>query len=394
MFDDIVIVSAVRTPVGRFGGSLKNLNSGYLGALVVEEAIRRVNLSSELIDEVILGEVRQTTESSNVARVAALRAGIPEKTPAFTVNRLCASGMQAVTSAVQQILFGQAEIVVAGGTESLSRAPIYLRDSRFGEGAPTLVDSNLENGQQPIELYGKDLGMGMTAENVAERYSVSREDQDEFAYNSQQKAAKAIERGSFKEEITPVEIKERKKVYQLAEDEHPRPDTSIEGLAKLKAVFKEHGSVTAGNSCGRNDGAAAMVMMKGSKAKELGLKPLARIVDWATAGVSPKEMGIGPVPAIKKLLARTNVTLPEIGLIELNEAFAAQALAVIRGAGLDTHKVNVNGGAIALGHPLGATGCKIMITLLYEMKRRQEQYGLATLCVGGGQGMAVMLQLL
>ncbi|MFD2214523.1 thiolase family protein [Metabacillus endolithicus] len=394
MIDDIVIVSAVRTPVGRFGGSLKNLNSGYLGAIVIEEAIRRINLSSELIDEVILGEVRQTTESSNVARVAALRAGIPEKTPAFTVNRLCASGMQAVTSAVQQISFGQAEIVVAGGTESLSRAPIYLRNSRFGEGAPTLVDSNLENGQQPIELYGKDLGMGITAENVAERYSVSREVQDEFAYNSQQKAAKAIERGSFKEEIIPVVIQERKKVFQVTEDEHPRPATSLEGLAKLKAVFKAGGSVTAGNSCGRNDGAAAMVIMKGSKAKELGLKPLARIVDWATAGVSPKEMGIGPVPAIEKLLARTNLTLSEVGLIELNEAFAAQALAVIRETGLDSHKVNVNGGAIALGHPLGATGCKIMITLLYEMKRRQEQYGMATLCVGGGQGMAVMLQLL
>jgi len=394
MIDDIVIVSAVRTPVGRFGGSLKNLNSGYLGAIVIEEAIRRINLSSELIDEVILGEVRQTTESSNVARVAALRAGIPEKTPAFTVNRLCASGMQAVTSAVQQISFGQAEIVVAGGTECLSRAPIYLRNSRFGEGAPTLVDSNLENGQQPIELYGKDLGMGITAENVAERYSVSREVQDEFAYNSQQKAAKAIERGSFKEEIIPVVIQERKKVFQVTEDEHPRPATSLEGLAKLKAVFKAGGSVTAGNSCGRNDGAAAMVIMKGSKAKELGLKPLARIVDWATAGVSPKEMGIGPVPAIEKLLARTNLTLSEVGLIELNEAFAAQALAVIRETGLDSHKVNVNGGAIALGHPLGATGCKIMITLLYEMKRRQEQYGMATLCVGGGQGMAVMLQLL
>jgi len=394
MIDDIVIVSAVRTPVGRFGGSLKNLNSGSLGAIVIEEAIKRANLSPELIDEVILGEVRQTTESSNVARVAALRAGIPETTPAFTVNRLCASGMQAVASAVQQISFGHAEIVVAGGTECLSRAPIYLRNSRFGEGAPTLVDSNLENGQQPIELYGKNLGMGMTAENVAERYTVSREDQDEFAYNSQQKAAKAIERGRFKEEITPVEIKERKKVFQVVEDEHPRPDTSLEVLAKLKPVFKDLGTVTAGNSCGRNDGAATMVMMKASKAKELGLKPLARIVDWATAGVSPKVMGIGPVPAIEKLLARTNMTLPEIDLIELNEAFAAQALAVIREAGLDQQKVNVNGGAIALGHPLGATGCKIMITLLYEMRRRQVQYGMATLCVGGGQGMAVMLQLL
>lgn len=391
MIDDVVIVSAVRTPVGRFGGALKNLNSGYLGAIVIEEALKRARISPEQVDEVILGEVRQTTESSNVARVASLRAGLPETTTAFTINRLCASGMQAVASAVQQISFRQADIVVAGGTECLSRAPIYLRNSRFGEGNPSLVDSNHENGQQPIEIFGKDLGMGMTAENVAERYDISRKDQDDFAYRSQQKAAIALEKGVFQDEIISIEMKERKRVFL---DEHPRPDTSLEGLAKLNPVFKENGSVTAGNSCGRNDGAAAMVVMKASKAKELGLKPLARILDWATVGVSPKVMGIGPVQAIETLLKRTNLSISEIGLIELNEAFAAQALAVIREANLDPERVNVNGGAIALGHPLGATGCKIMTTLLHEMNRRQEQYGMATLCVGGGQGMAIMLELL
>lgn len=394
MRDEIVIVSAVRTPVGRFGGSLKNLSSGHIASVVVKEAIQRAGVAPDQIDEVILGEVRQTTESSNVARVAALRAGIPETTPAFTINRLCASGMQAVTSGIGQIVLRQADIVVAGGTESLSRAPIYLRNSRFGEGTPTLVDSNLENGQQPIETYGNHLGMGMTAENVAERYKISREDQDHFAFQSQQKAKNAIEKGSFKEEIIPIEIKGKKGSTFFEQDEHLRPDTTIEALSKLKPAFKENGTVTAGNACGRNDGAAAMVIMTSSKAKELGLTPLARIVDWSTSGVSPEIMGIGPVPAISSLLKRTNKIISDIGLVELNEAFASQALAVIREASLDPEKVNVNGGAIALGHPLGATGCRIMTTLLYEMRRREEQLGIATLCVGGGQGMAIMLELM
>lgn len=392
MRDEIVIVSAVRTPIGRFGGSLKNLNSGDLGAIVIKESIKRAGLAPEQISEVILGEVRQTTESSNVARVAALRAGLPETTPAFTVNRLCASGMQAVTSGIQQIGSGQGDIIVAGGTENMSRAPIYLRNSRFGEGNPYLVDSHLENGQQPIEQYGAGLGMGMTAENVAEKYQISREDQDQFAYESQQKAAKAIREEIFQEEIIPVEVKERKQTFLFDRDEHPRSDTTIEKLAKLRPAFKENGVVTAGNACGRNDGAAALVMMRREKANALGLKPLAKIVDWATAAVSPEIMGIGPVPAIERLLKRTNKIIQEIGLIELNEAFAAQALAVIREANLNPDKVNVNGGAIALGHPVGATGARIITTLLYEMRRRNERLGIATLCVGGGQGMAVMLE--
>lgn len=392
MKENIVIVEAVRTPVGRYGGALKNINSGELAAIAIKESIKRAGISPELIDEVILGEVRQTTESSNVARVAGLRAGISETAPGFTINRLCASGMQAVASAVQQVQSGQAEIVVAGGTESLSNAPIYLRNSRFGGDHTQLVDSNTEAGQQPIEIFGSKLGMGITAENVAERYNISREDQDRFAADSQRKAAEALENGIFKEEITPVGIASKKQTTTFDTDEHPRPGTTYEKLSNLKPVFKEDGTVTAGNACGRNDGAVAMLVMTEEKAKSLNLKPIARIVDWATSGVSPEIMGVGPVPAVKKLLERSNKRVEEIGLIELNEAFAAQALAVIRELNLDMNRVNVNGGAIALGHPLGATGARILTSLMYEMKRREERFGIATLCVGGGQGMAMLVE--
>lgn len=394
MNHDVVIVSAARTAIGRAGGTLKDVNSGTLASTVIQEVIKRANISAEQVDEVILGEVRQATESSNVARVAALRAGVPDTATAFTINRLCASSIQAIGSGVQQIAFDQSEIVIAGGTDNLSRSPIYLRNSRFGEGNPKLVDSNLENGQQPIEIYGDKLGMGMTAENVAEQYNVSREDQDAFALESQRRADDAIKSGRFKDEIVPVEVKQRKKTIVFDQDEHPRPETTAEILAKLRPAFKPDGTVTAGNACGRNDGAAALVLMSGAKAKELGLKPLARIVDWTTAGVNPEVMGIGPVPALAKLLKRTNKTVNDIGLIELNEAFAAQALAVIRESKLDMAKVNVNGGGIALGHPLGATGARITTTLLYEMMRRNEKTGVATLCIGGGQGMALMLELM
>jgi acetyl-CoA C-acetyltransferase len=392
--EDIVILSAVRTAVGKYGGALKSLNSGQLGAIVIQEAVKRAGLTPDQVDEVILGEVRQATESSNVARVAALRAGVPETAPAFTINRLCASGMQAIASGAQQIVFGQAEIVVAGGTESMSNAPIYLRNSRFGGDNAKLVDSNTEAGQQPNEIYGSNLGMGITAENVAERFAISREDQDAFALESQRRAAAALEEGRFQEEIVPVEVRSKKSSFTFAIDEHPRPDTTIEALSRLKPVFKENGTVTAGNACGRNDGAAALVLTSSSHAEKLGLKPMARIVDWTAVGVSPEVMGIGPVPAVKKLLERTGLTLDEIDLIELNEAFASQALAVIRQLNLDASKVNVNGGAIALGHPLGATGAKILTTLLYELKRRKGKRGIATLCVGGGQGMALMVELI
>ncbi|MEH7155075.1 thiolase family protein [Neobacillus drentensis] len=391
---DIVILSAVRTPVGRYGGALRGFNSGQLGAIVIKDAIHRAGIKAEQVDEVILGEVRQTTESSNVARVAALRAGVPDKTPAFTINRLCASGMQAVASAAQQIAFGQADIVVAGGTESMSNAPIYLRNTRFGGDNARLVDSNTEAGQQPHERYGNQLGMGITAENVAEQYSISREDQDQFALESQRKAAAAIQKNKFAAEIIPIKINNIKSLFIFGHDEHPRPETTLETLSRLTPVFKENGTVTAGNACGRNDGAAALVLTSNSHAESLGLKPIARIIDWATAGVSPELMGIGPVPAVKKLLKRTGMTLKDIDLIELNEAFAAQALAVIRELKLDSERVNVNGGAIALGHPLGATGAKILTTLIYELIRRKEKRGIATLCVGGGQGMAIMIEVI
>lgn len=389
---DIVIVSAVRTAIGKVGGMLKEVNSGELGAYVIREAIQRAGIAPGIINEVIMGEVRQTSQSSNMARVAALRAGVPETATAFTVNRLCASGMQAIVSAVQQIAFAQADTVIAGGAENMSQAPIYLRNSRFGEGNPTLVDSNLENGQQPMEIFGAYLGMGITAENVAERYGITREDQDAFALQSQKRTSAAISAGRFQDEIVPIVVKTKKGNVQFDTDEFPRK-TSMEQLAALKPAFKKDGSVTAGNSCGRNDGAAALVIMSRAKADEMGLQPLARIVDWSTAGVSPEIMGIGPVPAVRKLLERTKTSLSDYGLVELNEAFAAQALAVIRELGLDFEKVNVNGGGISLGHPLGATGARIVTTLLYEMKRREERLGLATLCVGGGQGMAIALEL-
>jgi acetyl-CoA C-acetyltransferase len=392
MQEEIIIVSATRTPIGRYGGALKEVSSGHLASLVIEQSVKMANIAAEQVSEVIFGEVRQSTGASNVARVAALRAGIPDTAPAFTINRLCASGMQAIASAVQQLHSNQATVVVAGGTESMSRAPLYLRNTRFGGDRSTLVDSNTENGQQPQEIYGQHLGMGVTAENVAERYHISKEDQDAFAVESQQKAAKAIKNGAFKDEIIPVKIQQKKATVTVDRDEHPRPQTTIEQLSNLKPAFKEHGTVTAGNTCGRNDGASALVLMKRREAERLELKPLVRIVDWAAAGVSPEVMGIGPVPAVKNLLQRTGKKVEDIGLFELNEAFASQALAVIRELNLDVNKVNVNGGAIALGHPVGATGARIVTTLLHEMIRRQERYGIATLCVGGGQGMAIMIE--
>lgn len=391
MLNEYVIVSANRTAIGKFGGQLKNTTSGELAGTVIKDVIERAGLSPEYINEVIFGEVRQSSESSNLARVAALRAGIPYQASAFTVNRLCASGMQAIVSGVQHLAFNPDEIVIAGGAENMSRAPIYLRNSRFGEGNPYIVDSNLENGQQPIEMYGKDLGMGVTAENVAELYDISRVDQDSFALESQVKAKKAWEAGHFDAQIVPIEVKNKKTSIIFNKDEHMRETTS-EQLAALKPVFKKDGTVTAGNACGRNDGASALLLMTKEKAHSLGLAPLVKIKNWAFAGVDPRYMGIGPVPAIENLLKKTGLQIEDIGLFELNEAFASQSLAVIRKAKIDLEKVNVNGGAIALGHPLGATGAIIITKLLNEMKRRKEQFGIATLCIGGGQGMAIILE--
>ncbi|MFJ8063189.1 thiolase family protein [Psychrobacillus sp. NPDC096426] len=392
MSERVVIVEGVRTPIGRYGGTLKEVNSGFLGSHVIEKLLEKTSLSPDKVDEVILGEVRQTTESSNVARVAAIRAGIPVEKPAFTVNRLCASGMQAIASGIQQIQSNQAAIVVAGGTESMSSSAIYLRGARFGGDKTYLVDSNLEAGQQPKELYGENMGMGITAENVAEKYRISREDQDAFAIESQQKAAAAIEKGKFKEEIVPYEVKTKKGTILFDTDEHPRPETTLEKLGQLKPAFKKEGTVTAGNACGRNDGASAVLLMSESAAKELSLKPRAAIVDWAAVGVQPEVMGIGPVPAIQKLLEKTNLSIEKIDLFEINEAFASQALAVQRELNINSEKLNVNGGAIALGHPVGSTGSRIVITLMHELQKRGGRYGIASLCVGGGQGMAILIE--
>ncbi|WP_172373792.1 thiolase family protein [Sporosarcina jiandibaonis] len=392
MSERVVIVEGVRTPIGRYGGALKEINSGFLGSHVIESLLKKVSLSPDKVDEVILGEVRQTTESSNVARVAAIRAGIPADKPAFTVNRLCASGMQAIASGVQQIQSNQAEIVVAGGTESMSCSAIYLRGARFGGDKTYLVDSNLEAGQQPKEIYGEDMGMGITAENVAEKYQVSREDQDKFAIESQNRANAAIKGGRFKEEIVPYEIKTRKGTIIFDEDEHPRPETTLEKLGQLRTVFKKDGSVTAGNACGRNDGASAVLLMKESTAKEQSLVPRAAVIDWVAVGVAPEIMGIGPVPAIRELLEKTNLTIDQIDLFEINEAFASQVLAVQRELNIDADKLNVNGGAIALGHPVGSTGSRIVITLMHELQKRGGRYGIASLCVGGGQGMAILIE--
>ncbi len=394
--NEVVIVSAARTPIGTIGGTLKDIPPYELGALAIKEAVNRAGVSPDVVDEVIMGWSRQTTESANIARVSSLLAGISEEAAAFTVHRQCAAGLQAISNGTQEIQTGRADVVVAGGAESLSRAPYYLRNARFGYGAgdAVLIDSLTEAGPggQPQSIYGV-ISMGDTAENVAEQFEISRKDQDAFALQSQQRYAKAFAEGKFKDEIVPVEVKTRKATIIFDTDEQPR-DTSMEKLAALKPSFKKDGTVTAGNSCGRNDAASVVVLMSAEKAKELSVKPMARIVTDAVVGVPPQIMGIGPVPAVRKALKRANLTLSDIDLIELNEAFASQSLAVIRELGLDINKVNVNGGAISLGHPVGATGARLMTTLLYEARRRKARYAMATLCIGGGQGMATIIEML
>lgn len=392
--ENVYIMGAVRTAIGKYGGSLKSVPAHQLGALVVREALNRSGVADNLVDEVILGEVRQSTEASNIARCVALEADLPETVPGYTVNRLCASAMQATLCGCQEIWCGQADTIVAGGTENMSRAPIYLRGSRWGGNKNTLVDSNIEAGSTaaPASIYGTGLSMTRTAENVAERFNISREEQDAFAVESQRRAAAAIQAGYFKEEIVPVEVKEKKNTFIFDTDEFPRPGTSMEALARLKSIVKEGGTVTAGNSCGLNDGAAALVLMSEKKVQETGLKPMARILDITTAALDPAIMGYGPYYATNKILERTGMTLEQIDLIELNEAFASQSVACIRDLGLDPNKVNINGGAIALGHPLGCTGVRLMVTLLHNLKRTGGKIGLATLCIGGGQAMAALIE--
>lgn len=392
--ENVYIMGAVRTAIGKYGGSLKSVPAHQLGALVVREALNRSGVADDLVDEVILGEVRQSTEASNIARCVALEAGLPETVPGFTVNRLCASAMQATLCGCQEIWCGQADTIVAGGTENMSRAPIYLRGSRWGGNKNTLVDSNIEAGSTaaPASIYGTGLSMTRTAENVAERFNISREEQDAFAVESQRRAAAAIQAGYFKEEIVPVEVKEKKNTFIFDTDEFPRPSTSMEVLSKLKPIVKADGTVTAGNSCGLNDGAAALVLMSEKKVQETGLVPMARIIDITTAALDPAIMGYGPYYATNKILERTGMTLEQIDLIELNEAFASQSVACVRDLGLDPSKVNINGGAIALGHPLGCTGVRLIVTLLHNLKRTGGKIGLATLCIGGGQAMAALIE--
>jgi acetyl-CoA C-acetyltransferase len=388
---DIVLVSGVRTAIGSFGGSLKDFSASDLGAIAIREAVKRAGIAPEQVDEVAMGCVGQAAEDAYLSRMASVKAGIPVEATAITINRLCSSGLQAIVTAAMEISCNFAEIVVAGGAESMSNLPYYLRGARFGYrmGHGELEDGLVTALSDPFTRSH----MGITAENVAEKYHVTREQQDQFALESQQKAAKAIAAGVFKEDIVPVKVKLSKTEEKTFDtDEHPRK-TTPESLAKLRPAFKKDGTVTAGNASGVNDAAAAVVMMTAQKASALGLKPVVRLVDAAAAGVPPEIMGIGPVPAVKKLLKKTGVKLEDIGVIELNEAFASQSVACIHELGLNPCLVNINGGAIALGHPIGASGCIITLKLINEMVRRQSKYGMATLCIGGGQGLAVLFEL-
>lgn len=392
MKENIVIIAGARTAIGSFGGSLKDLEATDLGGIAIKEALKRAQVAPEDVDEVVMGCVGQAAENAFMARVSSIKAGIPYEATALTVNRLCSSGLQAIVTAAMEIDNGFCDVAVAGGGESMDNIPFYLRNARRGYrmGHAELEDGLVTALSDPITRDH----MGITAENIAERYHISREDQDAYALMSQQRAAKARDEGKFKDEIVPVEVRVNKKETKIfGTDEHIRDNTTLEKLAKLKPAFKAGGTVTAGNASGINDCGAAVVLMKEEEAKRRGRKPLVRIVDFAAAGVDPAYMGIGPVPAVRKLLEKTGLTLDDIGLIELNEAFASQSLACIRELGLDVNKVNVNGSGISMGHPIGATGCIITIKLMNEMVRRQEKYGIATLCIGGGQGLAVLFEL-
>ncbi len=390
---DVVIASAVRTAVGTFGGALRDIPAVELGKIAVQEALKRAKMKAEQVEEVILGNVLTAGQGQNPARQVLIRSGIPKEIPATTINKVCASGLKSVMMAAQVIKAGDADIVVAGGMESMSMAPFLLSGARWGyrmnDGA--LIDGMVHDGL--LDIFNR-YHMGITAENVAEKFGVSRQEQDALAFRSQQNAGRAIKEGRFKDEIVPVLIPQKKGdpvAFQV--DEHPRPNTTMEALAGLRPAFKKDGTVTAGNASGINDGAAAIVVMSAEKAKALGVEPLAKIKAYATAGVAPDIMGTGPVPSSQKALAKAGLKVKDLDLIEANEAFAAQAVYVNRTMGWDVEKVNVNGGAVALGHPIGASGARILVTLLYEMKKRKARYGLATLCVGGGMGGALIAEM-
>jgi 3-oxoadipyl-CoA thiolase len=386
---EAVILAAVRTPVGRYGGALADERPDDLAALVIREAVARAGIPPEEIEDVHFGAANQAGEDNrNVARMAALLAGLPNEVAGVTVNRLCASGLSAVVSACHAVRAGAGDLFVAGGVESMSRAPLAMAkpEHAFQRGNQTVWDTTLGwrfPNPRLEEMFPLE-SMGETGENVAERYGVSREEQDSFALESQQRHAAAVEAGRLDDELV--------RVGDVTRDEHPRPDTSLEKLAALKPAFRRDGTVTAGNSSGVNDGAAALVVASEEKARDVGVEPIGRFVGSAVAGVDPRVMGMGPVPAVRKLLARTGVDVGEVDLVELNEAFASQSLQVIRELGLDPEKVNVNGGAIAIGHPLGMSGARLVVTLLHELRRRGGRYGLATLCVGVGQGQAALFE--
>ncbi|MCM3617481.1 acetyl-CoA C-acetyltransferase [Sutcliffiella horikoshii] len=388
---EVVIVSAVRTAIGSFGGAFKDVSAPQLGSVVIKEALAKAGLAPDSVDEVIMGNVLQAGLGQNPARQAAMAAGLPQEVSSMTINKVCGSGLKAVHLATQAILAGDADIVVAGGMENMSQAPYLLKGARdgFRMGDQKLVDTLVADG---LTCSFNDYHMGVTAENLCDRYSLTREEQDEFAANSQQKAVKAIEEGKFKDEIVPVEVKKKKEILTIDTDEYPRKGTTAEKLGGLRPAFKKDGSVTAGNASGINDGAAAVVVMSKEKAEELGIKPLVKILANASSGVDPSIMGIGPVIAVKKAMEKSGQSVDEMDLVEANEAFAAQALAVGKELQFDTEKLNVNGGAIALGHPIGASGARILVTLIHEMKRRESKKGLATLCIGGGQGVATIVE--
>ena len=390
---EIVLASACRTAFGTFGGTLKDVPAAELGAIVVKEAVKRAGIKPEMVDEVIFGNVLQAGLGQNIARQVTLKAGLPIETTAMTINIVCGSGLKSVALAANQILAGESEIVVCGGTENMSAAPYAIPSARWGArmNNSKMIDVMVNDGLwDAFNQYH----MGITAENVAEKYGITREMQDEFAVASQSKAEAAIKAGKFKDEIVPVVIHGKKGDTVFDTDEHPKFGTTLEKVAKLKPAFKrDGGTVTAANASGINDSAAALVVMSKEKADELGIKPLATIVSYATGGVDPSIMGVGPVPAVTKAMARANMTVDDFDLIEANEAFAAQSLAVAQDLKFDMSKVNVNGGAIALGHPIGASGARILVTLLYEMQKREDAHtGLATLCIGGGQGQALIVK--
>lgn len=386
----VAIVSAKRTAIGSFGGSLKDIPAATLGAEVVKKSLEEINLSPTLVDEVIFGNVLGAGLGQNIARQIAIFAGIPQEKSAFVVNKVCGSGLKSVVLGAQSILLGDNDIVVCGGVENMSTAPYYTKDARFGAklGNFELEDSIIHDGlTDAFENYH----MGITAENIAEQFAISREQQDEFAVLSQQKASTAIEKGKFSNEIVPIIIKTRKEEKVFDTDEFVRPSTNLESLAKLRPAFKKDGTVTAGNASGINDGAACVILMSEKRANELGINILGFIDGYATAGLDNKVMGLGPIPATRKVLDKLNLTTDDIDLFELNEAFAAQSIAVLNELNLDTAKVNINGGAIALGHPIGASGCRILVTLVYELINENKNRGLCSLCIGGGQGISVVI---